>query len=260
MELNNINTLRNVDKEKLQEVFNQSTSVSNVLSYFGFIPQRKDSRKLINSLILSYSIDLTKMHENLKIKLSEQCSKIDRGKPFEFVKGKFVGGSELIKHLKKIQHRMICSECGIGEEYNNKPISLQVHHIDGDNTNNVIENLQILCPNCHSQTDSFCGKKNRKPIKYCKCGEQILRTSKMCRKCTYENRLIKELDKERRKFEISKEELEILIKEHPMTKIGKMLGVSDNSVKKRCRLLGIELKPMRGYWRKLQTGKIERKE
>lgn len=60
----------------------------------------------------------------------------------------------------------------------------------------------------------------------------------------------------KRKFDNTKEELEILIKIHPMIKVAKMLGVSGNAVKKRCRLLGIELKDMRGYWAKLAAGKI----
>lgn len=38
-----------------------------------------------------------------------------------------------------------------------------MHHIDGDNTNHTLENLQILCPNCHAQTENFRGKKNKKP-------------------------------------------------------------------------------------------------
>jgi Zn finger protein HypA/HybF involved in hydrogenase expression len=50
-----------------------------------------------------------------------------------------------------------CSCCGI-TEWNGKPIVLQLHHINGDNRDNRKENLTFLCPNCHSQTDSFCGK------------------------------------------------------------------------------------------------------
>jgi hypothetical protein len=42
--------------------------------------------------------------------------------------------------------------------WNNKPIALQLEHIDGDNTNQELSNLCYLCPNCHSQTDTFCGK------------------------------------------------------------------------------------------------------
>lgn len=52
-----------------------------------------------------------------------------------------------------------CEACGVERTYNDKPITLQLHHVDGDNTNNKIANLQILCPNCHSQTQTFRAKK-----------------------------------------------------------------------------------------------------
>ena len=43
-----------------------------------------------------------------------------------------------------------CEGCGIDNEWNGKPLTLQVHHINGNHKDNRIENLQILCPNCHS--------------------------------------------------------------------------------------------------------------
>ena len=51
-----------------------------------------------------------------------------------------------------------CTECGISE-YNSKPIRLQIDHIDGNNKNDTIENYRYLCPNCHTQTDTW-GVKN----------------------------------------------------------------------------------------------------
>ncbi len=47
-----------------------------------------------------------------------------------------------------------CSECGLNE-WNGKPISIELDHIDGVRTNHKLENLRLLCPNCHSQTDTY---------------------------------------------------------------------------------------------------------
>ena len=51
----------------------------------------------------------------------------------------------------------ICDICKLSE-WQNKPLNLQIHHRDGNHNNNHIENLQLLCPNCHSQTKNYCGK------------------------------------------------------------------------------------------------------
>lgn len=50
-----------------------------------------------------------------------------------------------------------CSECRL-TEWMGKPIPLELDHVDGDNSNNMLENLRLLCPNCHAQTDNYRGK------------------------------------------------------------------------------------------------------
>jgi len=50
-----------------------------------------------------------------------------------------------------------CEVCGI-EEWVGKPISLEIDHIDGNHTNNSPNNLRIICPNCHSQTNTYKAK------------------------------------------------------------------------------------------------------
>ena len=50
-----------------------------------------------------------------------------------------------------------CWECGI-TEWNGKLIVLELEHIDGNSENNSEDNLSLLCPNCHSQTDTYKGK------------------------------------------------------------------------------------------------------
>jgi hypothetical protein len=67
-------------------------------------------------------------------------------------------GVHLKPHLIKL-HSNTC-ECCKNSVWLEKPIKLEVHHIDGDRTNNNLPNLQLLCPNCHSYTDNFrkCNK------------------------------------------------------------------------------------------------------
>lgn len=212
--------------------------------------------------------------------------------------------------------KYVCEKCGINR-WNEKAIRLQLEHKNGVNDDYRIENLELLCPNCHSQTRTYClqpGKtkheadlnnwrekmieisekglrfdglveeedKNKKKQKYSKrkflpsksfdpglvrsmiqnksaknvaetfnVGESTIRA--YCKsnniKIPYKNEL-------RKKFEVSKEELEKLVNEKPFTQIGKMFGVSDNAIRKRCERLGVEVPKNRlGYWAKKYAGK-----
>ncbi len=59
--------------------------------------------------------------------------------------------------------RRQCYECGLGPTWNEKPLKLQLDHIDGDRKNNLLENLRILCPNCHTQTETYAAKNRNNP-------------------------------------------------------------------------------------------------
>lgn len=53
-----------------------------------------------------------------------------------------------------------CEKCHL-TKWNNMEIVLQLHHVNGNKKDNKLINLQLLCPNCHSQTDTFCGRKRK---------------------------------------------------------------------------------------------------
>lgn len=64
-----------------------------------------------------------------------------------------VSSTVLIKRLKEIREWK-CEKCGL-KTWFDQPLSLEIHHIDGNRHNNCLDNLQILCPNCHSLTENW---------------------------------------------------------------------------------------------------------
>lgn len=123
-----------------------------------------------------------------------------------------------------------CEVCGI-TEWNGKPITLQLHHIDGDHLNNSLENLQVICPNCHSQTDNFRGKANRteKPKRYCKeCGQELKTNgvTGLCSRCVQKLHI--------KHNHPSNEELLRVFEEHDRnySATARHYGVSDTCIRK----------------------------
>jgi hypothetical protein len=148
-------------------------------------------------------------------------------------------------HKKKIIEAGLltqkCYSCGIGPMWNGEKLTLQIDHINGDCYDHRLENLQLLCPNCHSQTSNWGGrniKNTEKERKRCiDCNAAIHKSSTRCGPC---NRAYLK-DNTKTKIDWSKVNLEKLVKEKPLTQIGKFLGVTDNAVRKRCIKLGIPL-------------------
>jgi hypothetical protein len=143
----------------------------------------------------------------------------------------------------------VCNECDNHGTHNGKPLSLQLEHKNGINNDNRLENLCFLCPNCHTQTSTYAGRnaKNEKIIKLCEhCHGQFIpnnsKTKYCCRACAcIEREKYRRMDRTK-KFNVDKNQLEYLINTYPMTTVGKMFDVSDNAIRKRCLVLGIELK------------------
>lgn len=71
--------------------------------------------------------------------------------------GTLQSGNLKAKILKYNLKEYVCEECKI-TEWRGEKLSLHLDHINGINNDNRLENLRFLCPNCHSLTDTYCGK------------------------------------------------------------------------------------------------------
>lgn len=136
-----------------------------------------------------------------------------------------------------------CQMCGQGEEWRGRQMSLILDHINGVATDNRLENLRIVCPNCAATLDTHCGRKNRldrEPRSCLHCGNQFIpkyATHRYCSQiCGTHSKGSREPRPERRKVERpSYEQLMADVESMSFLAIGRKYGVSDNAVRKWIR-------------------------
>jgi len=124
-----------------------------------------------------------------------------------------------------------CQVCGLTDQWQGKEICLQLDHINGINKDHRLENLRFLCPNCHTQTDTYAGRNTNNPRLTCACGSRKGYPSKHCRNCSYKE-TIRSGSRRKVQKRPSQEELLVLLEEHSYCAVGRMYGVSDNAVRK----------------------------
>lgn len=200
------------------------------------------------------------------------------GRPLEDYLANKVGITSHILKLKLIAAGLKtykCEICGLAE-WCGKHLSLELDHKDGNTKNNVLDNLRILCPNCHSQTETFRRPKKSKeelllmqirreeayddalgriskrasqidarivdetmppvPQKQCACGKEISQKANQCKSCVSKSQPTHIDWPEDAK-------LAMLVNDYSILSVSKHLGVSDNAVRKHCLSRGIPIPP-----------------
>lgn len=216
-------------REEMQQLINDSHSLVDLCKKIG-INSRNGSVKSLYARILKENLDLSILKENKKKNGSNNSKKITIE---SFSENSEIARSSIKRFI--LSNNLIpyrCRDCDNNGYHNEKILSLQLEHINGVNNDNRLENLCFLCPNCHSQTETYAGKCKKIRQSYIFSIKKIEKN--LDKKPKYE---------QPKKFQIDRDELERLIKSDlSMVKIGKMFGVSDNAIRKRCKTLNIDIK------------------
>lgn len=162
-------------------------------------------------------------------------------------------GSTMLKKRLLKENLLLnkCVKCGLEDKWKSEPITLQLDHINGNHTDNRIDNLRILCPNCHSQTKTHSGKRLKR-IYYCpSCNSTYAGYGKICLSCHNKQSFLY-LNINNIKWP-GDEELKSLIWKFPLIRLSKQLKCSSNGIKMHCFKHKILLPPQ-GYWQRIASG------
>jgi hypothetical protein len=240
-----------LESEKFRQLVADSNLYGQILSFFG-LKNKGGNNRTLKKRIKEEGID------DSHIKNYNYNQNRIVGKPLNeiLVKNSTCSNRHSLKRrlISNGLLKNVCYICGLPPIWNKEKLILILDHINGDSLDYRIENLRLLCPNCNSQTETFCGRVKKRNYNCKKCGKEIKGEGKtdLCHTCLIERqKFLPPI----RKFEIDKEKLRKLVWEKPVTKIAVDFNVSGNAIKKRCKLYNIPV-PSRGYWTKKLYGKI----
>lgn len=148
----NIARWRKIPLEVIQEAVKTSRSYREVATKLGYATDSGGTQASLQKMTQELSLDTSHFlgkawnKENYNYESFTTCSKKKNG-------------IDTLKPLIKLRGHK-CEKCGL-ETWLGNPITLEIHHINGDRTDNTLDNLMLLCPNCHSYTSNWRGRKNK---------------------------------------------------------------------------------------------------
>jgi len=211
--------------DELPNAVAQSMCRSDVLRYIGLPTQGSGNHRVVQRWIDKLGLD-TSHFDYRRVLSMRQTGKACSTLTMDMVctKNSTYSGRtvrRLVRHIIPY----ICSNCNVGDIYNELPLSLQLDHINGQHNDHRLCNLRWLCPNCHSQTATY-GSRNRK----------LKSDSKKSRSIG-----VKRSIRHKVNWPTDIESLRIRVIEFGYEQVGRTLGVSGAAVKKHLRVRGIVL-------------------
>jgi hypothetical protein len=156
-----MNSFRKYTKEQLIEAIQSSISISETLKKLGVKPCGGNYR-VCKNYIEKFNLDVS----HFKGQGHSKGKSFGPKRPIEqYLNNEHrIGSHKLRLRLIKegyFEHKCYCCNNTL---WNNKPISLELEHLDGNHYNNNLNNLTLLCPNCHAQTTTYRRSKTSKQL------------------------------------------------------------------------------------------------
>lgn len=143
-------------KDELQEMCNECTSYAQLIEKVGYKHSSGSATESVKEMISKYNLDISHFKGQGWNKNNFDYSRFRYGNSIKIAQA-------LPAIIKLRGHE--CEECH-STKWNGQPIPLEIHHKDGDHLNNDLNNLVLLCPNCHALTENYKGRNQGDKRKY----------------------------------------------------------------------------------------------
>lgn len=154
--MSNIAKWRTFSKEEVEKIVAESHSIREVARKMGYAPNGGGTIQSLKNMIEEYQLDTSHFTGQGWNKGNFDYSR--------FQYGIAIKNGEAIKALSHLRGWK-CEQC-LNETWLGQKIPLEVHHKDGNNQNNEMDNLIMLCPNCHALIDNWRGRNINKEKDY----------------------------------------------------------------------------------------------
>lgn len=147
--------------EGVRAAVRDNVSMAGVLRDLGLKPVG-GNYKTVKAIITANSIDTSHFTgKGWNVGLKFKPKRVLKNEEIFVEESNYSCTWRLRERYKKLTGICVCQSCGLSE-WMGKAIPLEIHHINGENRDNRLDNLILLCPNCHAQTEHYRGRAKKK--------------------------------------------------------------------------------------------------